>query len=117
MATQSVPPPSYQDSQQMTGTTQQSSKTPQVHIPAASAAGSTPISVTLDPQAQLESDKRAVYRVSTASSKTFSAPTSITRLAHPLRPLCPRPAPQEPSTGGAVGSLRGWASELNLALL
>uniref|UniRef100_A0A8C5AWT8 Pbx/knotted 1 homeobox 2 n=1 Tax=Gadus morhua TaxID=8049 RepID=A0A8C5AWT8_GADMO len=62
MATQSVPPPSYQDSQQMTGTTQQSSKTPQVHIPAASAAGNTPISVTLDPQAQLESDKRAVYR-------------------------------------------------------
>ncbi|KAM9847080.1 homeobox protein PKNOX2 isoform 4-T4 [Aulostomus maculatus] len=62
MATQSVPPPSYQESQQMTGTTQQNSKTPQVHIPAASAAGNTSVSVTLDPQAQLESDKRAVYR-------------------------------------------------------
>ncbi|XP_074466623.1 homeobox protein PKNOX2 [Sebastes fasciatus] len=62
MATQSVPPPSYQESQQMTGTTQQNTKTPQVHIPAASAAGNTSVSVTLDPQAQLESDKRAVYR-------------------------------------------------------
>ncbi|XP_038153778.1 homeobox protein PKNOX2 isoform X2 [Cyprinodon tularosa] len=61
MATQSVPPPTYQESQQMTGTTQQNSKTPQVHIPAASAAGNTSVSVTLDPQAQLESDKRAVY--------------------------------------------------------
>ncbi|XP_044227060.1 homeobox protein PKNOX2 [Thunnus albacares] len=60
--TQSVPPPSYQESQQMTGTTQQNTKTPQVHIPAASAAGNTSVSVTLDPQAQLESDKRAVYR-------------------------------------------------------
>uniref|UniRef100_A0A8C5EJK8 Homeobox protein PKNOX2-like n=1 Tax=Gouania willdenowi TaxID=441366 RepID=A0A8C5EJK8_GOUWI len=62
MATQSVPPPSYQESQQMTGTTQQNNKTPQVHIPAASAAGNASVSVTLDPQAQLESDKRAVYR-------------------------------------------------------
>uniref|UniRef100_A0A673A9N2 Pbx/knotted 1 homeobox 2 n=1 Tax=Sphaeramia orbicularis TaxID=375764 RepID=A0A673A9N2_9TELE len=62
MATQGVPPPSYQESQQMTGTTQQNTKTPQVHIPAASAAGNTSVSVTLDPQAQLESDKRAVYR-------------------------------------------------------
>ncbi|GLD47257.1 homeobox protein PKNOX2 isoform X2 [Lates japonicus] len=62
MATQSVPPPSYQESQQMTGTTQQNVKTPQVHIPAATAAGNTSVSVTLDPQAQLESDKRAVYR-------------------------------------------------------
>ncbi|KAK7925471.1 hypothetical protein WMY93_007781 [Mugilogobius chulae] len=62
MATQSVPPPSYQESQQMTGTTQQNTKTPQVHIPAASATGNTSVSVTLDPQAQLESDKRAVYR-------------------------------------------------------
>ncbi|KAK9536032.1 hypothetical protein VZT92_005852 [Zoarces viviparus] len=61
MATQSVPPPSYQESQQMTGTTQQNPKTPQVHIPAASATGNTSVSVTLDPQAQLESDKRAVY--------------------------------------------------------
>lgn len=47
---------------QMTGTSQQNTKTPQVHIPAASAAGNTSVSVTLDPQAQLESDKRAVYR-------------------------------------------------------
>lgn len=47
---------------QMTGTTQQNTKSPQVHIPAASAAGNTSVSVTLDPQAQLESDKRAVYR-------------------------------------------------------
>lgn len=47
---------------QMTGTTQQNTKTPQVHIPAATAAGNTSVSVTLDPQAQLESDKRAVYR-------------------------------------------------------
>ncbi|CAI5644316.1 homeobox protein PKNOX2 isoform X2 [Oreochromis niloticus] len=62
MATQSAPPPSYQESQQMTGTTQQNTKTPQVHIPAASAAGNSSVSVTLDPQAQLESDKRAVYR-------------------------------------------------------
>lgn len=46
----------------MTGTTQQNTKTPQVHIPAASAAGNASVSVTLDPQAQLESDKRAVYR-------------------------------------------------------
>ncbi|KAI2659742.1 Homeobox protein PKNOX2 [Labeo rohita] len=29
--------------------------------PTASAAGATQVSVTLDPQAQLESDKRAVY--------------------------------------------------------
>ncbi|XP_061752409.1 homeobox protein PKNOX2 [Nerophis ophidion] len=62
MATQSVPPPTYQESQQMTGTTQQNNKTPQVHIPAASTGGNASISVTLDPQAQLESDKRAVYR-------------------------------------------------------
>ncbi|XP_038844905.1 homeobox protein PKNOX2-like isoform X3 [Salvelinus namaycush] len=62
MATQSVPPPSYQESQQMTGTTQQNSKAQQVHISASSEAGNNPISVTLDPQAQLESDKRAVYR-------------------------------------------------------
>ncbi|MGH0142463.1 UNVERIFIED_CONTAM: hypothetical protein FKN15_038859 [Acipenser sinensis] len=47
---------------QMTGTTQQTSKSQPVHIPASSAAGTTPVSVTLDPQAQLESDKRAVYR-------------------------------------------------------
>lgn len=46
----------------MTGTTQQNSKAQQVHISASAAAGATPVSVTLDPQAQLESDKRAVYR-------------------------------------------------------
>ncbi|KAJ8403804.1 hypothetical protein AAFF_G00346720 [Aldrovandia affinis] len=62
MATQSVPPPSYQESQQMTGTTQPNSKAQPVHIPASSAAGTTPVSVTLDPQAQLETDKQAVYR-------------------------------------------------------
>ncbi|KAF6738542.1 Homeobox protein PKNOX2 [Oryzias melastigma] len=62
MATQSVPPPSYQESQQMTGTTPQNNKTTQVHIPAASAAGNSSVSVTLDNQTQLESDKRAVYR-------------------------------------------------------
>lgn len=50
---------------QMTGTTQQNTKTPQVHIPAASAAPNSSVSVTLDPQAQLESDKRAVYRLVT----------------------------------------------------
>lgn len=49
----------------MTGTTQQNTKTPQVHIPAASAAPNSSVSVTLDPQAQLESDKRAVYRLVT----------------------------------------------------
>ncbi|KAJ8368324.1 hypothetical protein SKAU_G00083520 [Synaphobranchus kaupii] len=62
MATQSVPPPSYQESQQMTGTTQPNSKAQPVHIPVSSAAGATPANVTLDPQAQLESDKQAVYR-------------------------------------------------------
>lgn len=48
---------------QMTGTTQQNTKTPQVHIPAATTTGNTSVSATLDPQAQLESDKRAVYRL------------------------------------------------------
>lgn len=47
---------------QMTGTTPQNNKTTQVHIPAASAAGNSSVSVTLDTQTQLESDKRAVYR-------------------------------------------------------
>lgn len=49
-------------SPQMTGTAQQNSKAQQVHISASSGAGAAPLSVTLDPQAQLESDKRAVYR-------------------------------------------------------
>ncbi|KAJ8280809.1 hypothetical protein GJAV_G00059290 [Gymnothorax javanicus] len=62
MATQSVPPPSYQESQQMTGTTQPNSKAQPIHIPASSAAGATPVSVTLDTQAQLELDKQAIYR-------------------------------------------------------
>uniref|UniRef100_A0A673MLS4 Homeobox domain-containing protein n=1 Tax=Sinocyclocheilus rhinocerous TaxID=307959 RepID=A0A673MLS4_9TELE len=47
MATQSVPPPSYQESQQMTGTTQQNSKVQHVHLSAASAAGATQV-INLD---------------------------------------------------------------------
>uniref|UniRef100_A0A673UD06 PBX/knotted 1 homeobox 2 n=1 Tax=Suricata suricatta TaxID=37032 RepID=A0A673UD06_SURSU len=63
MATQNVPPPPYQDSPQMTATAQAPSKTQAVHISAPSAAASTPVpSATIDPQAQLEADKRAVYR-------------------------------------------------------
>nr|XP_040037839.1 homeobox protein PKNOX2 isoform X2 [Gasterosteus aculeatus aculeatus]XP_040037840.1 homeobox protein PKNOX2 isoform X2 [Gasterosteus aculeatus aculeatus] len=84
MATQSVPPPSYPESQQMTGTTQQNTKTPQVHIPAASAAGNTSVSVTLDPQAQLESDKRAVY---SDEIRFQSCPMMQCGARHPLFPL------------------------------
>ncbi|XP_072449210.1 homeobox protein PKNOX2 isoform X4 [Chiloscyllium punctatum] len=62
MATQSVPPPTYQESQQMTATAQQTTKTQPVHIPSSSAAATPVATVPLDPQAQLESDKRAVYR-------------------------------------------------------
>nr|XP_036856821.1 homeobox protein PKNOX2 isoform X2 [Manis javanica] len=63
MATQNVPPPPYQDSSQMTATAQAPSKAQAVHIPAPSAAASTPVpSAPIDPQAQLEADKRAVYR-------------------------------------------------------
>ncbi|XP_065273211.1 homeobox protein PKNOX2 isoform X3 [Emys orbicularis] len=63
MATQSVPPPPYQDSQQMTATAQQPAKAQPVHITTASAAANTPVpSTPIDPQAQLEADKRAVYR-------------------------------------------------------
>ncbi|XP_054549154.1 homeobox protein PKNOX2 isoform X1 [Talpa occidentalis] len=63
MATQNVPPPPYQDSPQMTATAQAPSKAQAVHISAPSAAASTPVpSTPIDPQAQLESDKRAVYR-------------------------------------------------------
>ncbi|KAI5766558.1 homeobox protein PKNOX2 [Enhydra lutris kenyoni] len=63
MATQNVPPPPYQDSPQMTATAQAPSKTQAVHISAPSAAASTPVpSAPIDPQAQLEADKRAVYR-------------------------------------------------------
>ncbi|XP_077612638.1 homeobox protein PKNOX2 [Crocuta crocuta] len=62
MATQNVPPPPYQDSPQMTATAQAPSKTQAVHISAPSAAASTPVpSAPIDPQAQLEADKRAVY--------------------------------------------------------
>ncbi|XP_063292823.1 homeobox protein PKNOX2 isoform X3 [Pelobates fuscus] len=62
MATQSVPPPPYQESQQMTATAQQPTKAQPVHLPASSAAASAVPGAPLDPQAQLESDKRAVYR-------------------------------------------------------
>ncbi|KAF7242175.1 Homeobox protein PKNOX2, partial [Varanus komodoensis] len=63
MATQTVPPPPYQESQQMTATAQQPAKAQPVHITTPSAAASTPIpSTPIDPQAQLEADKRAVYR-------------------------------------------------------
>ncbi|XP_008587450.1 PREDICTED: homeobox protein PKNOX2 [Galeopterus variegatus] len=63
MATQNVPPPPYQDSPQMTATAQPPSKAQAVHISAPTAAASTPVpSAPIDPQAQLEADKRAVYR-------------------------------------------------------
>ncbi|XP_067909948.1 homeobox protein PKNOX2 isoform X2 [Heterodontus francisci] len=62
MAAQSVPPPTYQESQQMTATAQQTTKTQPVHIPSSTAAATPVATVPLDPQAQLESDKRAVYR-------------------------------------------------------
>ncbi|XP_006057729.1 homeobox protein PKNOX2 [Bubalus kerabau] len=63
MATQNVPPPAYQDSPQMTATAQAPSKAQAVHISTPSAAASTPVpTAPIDPQAQLEADKRAVYR-------------------------------------------------------
>ncbi|XP_036990090.2 homeobox protein PKNOX2 [Artibeus jamaicensis] len=63
MATQNVPAPPYQDSPQMTATAQTPSKAQAVHISAPAAAASTPVpSTPIDPQAQLEADKRAVYR-------------------------------------------------------
>ncbi|XP_033060294.1 homeobox protein PKNOX2 isoform X2 [Trachypithecus francoisi] len=47
----------------MTATAQPPSKAQAVHISAPSAAASTPVpSAPIDPQAQLEADKRAVYR-------------------------------------------------------
>lgn len=47
----------------MTATAQTPSKAQAVHISAPSAAASTPVpSAPIDPQAQLEADKRAVYR-------------------------------------------------------
>lgn len=103
MATQTVPPPPYQENQQasesawlvkvsqkvagsrpakvdavshveedkmraipnlMTATTQQTAKAQPVRIPAPPTEANTPVPSTapLDPQAQLEADKRAVYR-------------------------------------------------------
>ncbi|OXB56022.1 hypothetical protein ASZ78_015486 [Callipepla squamata] len=61
MATQTVPPPPYQDSPQMTATAQQPSKAQPVHL-ASTPAPSTAVPAAADPQAQLEADKRAVYR-------------------------------------------------------
>ncbi|XP_069597642.1 homeobox protein PKNOX2 isoform X5 [Ranitomeya imitator] len=62
MATQSVPPPPYQESPQMTATAQQTAKAQPVHLPASSAAANPVPGAPIDPQAQLEADKRAVYR-------------------------------------------------------
>ncbi|XP_073441007.1 homeobox protein PKNOX2 isoform X1 [Dendrobates tinctorius] len=62
MATQSVPPPPYQESPQMTATAQQTAKAQPVHLPASSAVANPVPGAPIDPQAQLESDKRAVYR-------------------------------------------------------
>uniref|UniRef100_A0A8C3XWU2 PBX/knotted 1 homeobox 2 n=1 Tax=Chelydra serpentina TaxID=8475 RepID=A0A8C3XWU2_CHESE len=48
---------------QMTATAQQPAKAQPVHITTPSAAANTPVpSTPIDPQAQLEADKRAVYR-------------------------------------------------------
>nr|KAF6282654.1 PBX/knotted 1 homeobox 2 [Myotis myotis] len=70
MATQNVPPPPYQDSPQMTATAQTPSKAQAVHISAPTAAASTPVpSAPIDPQAQLEADKRAVYRLTCESGQ------------------------------------------------
>ncbi|XP_064029396.1 homeobox protein PKNOX2 isoform X1 [Pogoniulus pusillus] len=63
MATQTVPPPPYQDTPQMTATAQQPSKAQPVHLATPAAATNAPVPATAgDPQAQLEADKRAVYR-------------------------------------------------------
>ncbi|NXJ57118.1 PKNX2 protein, partial [Spizaetus tyrannus] len=63
MATQTVPPPPYQDTPQMTATAQQPSKAQPVHLTTPAAAANAPVSAAAgDPQAQLEADKRAVYR-------------------------------------------------------
>ncbi|XP_029428904.1 homeobox protein PKNOX2 isoform X1 [Rhinatrema bivittatum] len=63
MATQNVPPPPYQETQQMTATAQPTAKAQAVHIPASSVAANASVpSAPVDPQAQLEADKRAVYR-------------------------------------------------------
>ncbi|KFV71473.1 Homeobox protein PKNOX2, partial [Dryobates pubescens] len=66
MATQTVPPPPYQDTPQMTATAQQPSKAQPVHLatpPPPAPPPAPPVPATAaDPQAQLEADKRAVYR-------------------------------------------------------
>ncbi|NXN60090.1 PKNX2 protein, partial [Rynchops niger] len=64
MATQTVPPPPYQDTPQMTATAQQPAKAQPVHLatPAAAPNAPVPAAAAGDPQAQLEADKRAVYR-------------------------------------------------------
>ncbi|NWT76203.1 PKNX2 protein, partial [Prunella himalayana] len=63
MATQTVPPPPYQDTPQMTATAQQPTKAQPVHLTTPAAAANAPVpSAGGDPQAQLEADKRAVYR-------------------------------------------------------
>ncbi|XP_075579421.1 homeobox protein PKNOX2 isoform X3 [Pelecanus crispus] len=63
MATQTVPPPPYQDTPQMTATAQQPTKAQPVHLATPAAATNAPVPAAAgDPQAQLEADKRAVYR-------------------------------------------------------
>ncbi|NWS77115.1 PKNX2 protein, partial [Crotophaga sulcirostris] len=63
MATQTVPPPPYQDTPQMTATAQQPTKAQPVHLATPAAAANAPVPTAAgDPQAQLEADKRAVYR-------------------------------------------------------
>ncbi|KAF0883759.1 PKNX2 protein, partial [Crocuta crocuta] len=80
MATQNVPPPPYQDSPQMTATAQAPSKTQAVHISAPSAAASTPVpSAPIDPQAQLEADKRAVYRNQHSVVRALTEKASLRR--------------------------------------
>ncbi|KAM8795619.1 homeobox protein PKNOX2 [Eudromia elegans] len=60
MATQSVPPPPYQDTPQMTATAQPAAKAQPVHGAGPPGAGA-PVPAA-DAQSQLEADKRAVYR-------------------------------------------------------
>ncbi|XP_074018493.1 homeobox protein PKNOX2 isoform X4 [Numenius arquata] len=63
MATQTAPPPPYQDTPQMTATAQQPTKAQPVHLATPAAAPNAPVpTAASDPQAQLEADKRAVYR-------------------------------------------------------
>ncbi|NWI24814.1 PKNX2 protein, partial [Sula dactylatra] len=62
MATQTVPPPPYQDTPQMTATAPQPTKAQPVHLATPAAANAPVPAAAGDPQAQLEADKRAVYR-------------------------------------------------------